>query len=209
MYITQTTIRLVGYGTMLAGYLCLTNGLAGAFSNSALLLTSILGGLLILGRERFVYIIKMPKKGSAKWIIGGYFAYMITSALMGYLTMTIGWAGQANPVIADLRPETFILIPIMLMGEEIVSIVITEDLSDILGFWKATIVAGIIFALMHYTTYDSGHIVKTLIHILTFQGVARVIMNIVYYKTGRSIWGSWMTHMMIDIITLLGIVIFL
>lgn len=55
---------------------------------------------------------------------------------------------------------------------------------------------------MHTFSYWDGSIVSTIAHVLLLQGVARLIFNYVYLKTGRSIWGSWFTHVLVDLIAL-------
>lgn len=50
--------------------------------------------------------------------------------------------------------------------------------------------------------YWDGSLFSTLLHVLLLQGVARIIFNFIYLKTGNSIWGSWVAHMLVDIIAL-------
>ncbi len=68
--------------------------------------------------------------------------------------------------------------------------------------WTSTLLSAVVFGLIHIPSYWDGSLVSTLLHVLLLQGVARLIFNYVYIKTGRSIFGSWISHMIVDFVVL-------
>lgn len=94
----------------------------------------------------------------------------------------------------------------MIMGEELFSIDILEILRKKIGF--ATLITVIIFGICHFNTYDSGNILQTIIQVLLIQGAARLIFNYAYLKT-KSIWISYIIHLIFDLFFLFVIPILL
>ena len=137
------------------------------------------------------------------WLIPvGAIVYLVTATLTGLLAKGIGFDWAANPGAGHLNQLIFML-PFMLMGEELLGIGILEGLrSKGLSFLLSSLISALIFGLMHVFSYWDGSVFSTVAHVLLLQGVARLIFNYVYLKMGRSIWGSWLTHLLIDLIAL-------
>ena len=124
----------------------------------------------------------------------------VVSVLTAYLSKALGFEWAANPASGALASIIF-KIPFMLMGEELISLWVLETAqSKGFSFMTSTLISALIFGLLHIFTYWDGSLVSSLVHVLFLQSVARLIFNYVYLKTGRSIWGSWLTHIIFDII---------
>lgn len=162
-----------------------------------------LGGVLawiITFKQDSRQALSTPRK---LWIAPlGVILYFVTSIGIGFLANLIGFDWAANPASGQLAQIIFML-PFMLMGEELLGIGILEGArSKGLSLWTSSLLSAVIFGLMHIPAYWDGSLVSTILHVLLLQGVARLIFNYVYIKTGRSIWGSWITHVIVDIIAL-------
>lgn len=148
------------------------------------------------GRQAF----KFPRK---IWLIFiGVVAYFAISICLLKLSKLVGLEWADNPVTGQLRSFIFKL-PIMMMGEEFLGIGILEA-SESKGFSlvSSTLLSAVVFGLLHMFVYWDGSVFSTIAHVLLLQGVSRLIFNYIYIQTGRSIWGSWATHMLVDIIAL-------
>ncbi|MEI5993435.1 type II CAAX prenyl endopeptidase Rce1 family protein [Candidatus Enterococcus mansonii] len=129
-------------------------------------------------------------------------SYFVVGILIGLLSNFLGFHWAANPANGHLNAIIFML-PFMLMGEELLGIGILEGAqSKGLSLSTSTLLSALIFGLLHIPAYWDGSWFSTLAHVLLLQGVARLILNIVYLKTGKSIWGSWIAHVLIDLIAL-------
>lgn len=137
-------------------------------------------------------------------IIIGYFLlnWLISLVVSLLLTYGLGWHLQSNPI--NDQPSWIILltIPIMLMGEELFSIYFLSIFSSKFSLPIASLFSAIIFGLIHYSTYNDGNVLHTLLHILLIQGVARLIFNHAAIKS-NSIWTSWIIHVLFDFSSIL------
>lgn len=140
----------------------------------------------------------------ALWLIPiGAVSYLILGMLTGLLSVQLGFEWSANPASGHLG-QLALMIPFMLMGEELLGIGILEAARNKgLSLVSSTLWSALIFAFLHIPSYWDGSFFSTLVHVILLQGVARIIFNFVYIKTGKSIWGSWLTHMLVDFFALL------
>lgn len=148
-------------------------------------------------REAF----SMPKK---LWVIPiGIVVYLLFGLVVGNLAVKFGLNWSANPAAGHLGLLIF-KIPFMLMGEELLGIGILEAARNKgASLTTSTLLSALIFGLMHVFVYWDGSWFSTLLHVLLLQGVARLIFNYVYLLMGKSIWGSWLTHVGVDLLALL------
>lgn len=148
------------------------------------------------GRESFHF----PKK---LWVIPlGVLLYFVVGIVFGTLAKALGLHWASSPAVGHLN-ELILMLPIMLMGEELLGIGILEVARKKgLSLTTSTLISAVIFGLLHVIPYWDGSLFSTLLHVLLLQGVARIIFNFIYLKTGNSIWGSWVAHMLVDIIAL-------
>lgn len=166
----------------------------------ALLLGSIAAWLIVFKKDLFT-IFTFPKH---PWIIlVGFVGYLILGIVVGTLANFLGFSWAGNP-IANQLGSMLLKILFMLMGEELLGIGILETARNKgLSLISSSLLSALIFGLMHSFVYWDGSIFSTLLHVLLLQGVARLIFNSVYLKTNRSIWGSWLSHVLVDIVTLI------
>ncbi|MCD1025622.1 CPBP family glutamic-type intramembrane protease [Enterococcus sp. SMC-9] len=166
----------------------------------ALLLGSIAAWLIVFKKDLFT-IFTFPKHS---WIIlVGFVGYLILGIVVGTLANFLGFSWAGNP-IANQLGSMLLKIPFMLMGEELLGIGILETARNKgLSLMSSSLLSALIFGLMHSFVYWDGSIFSTLLHVLLLQGVARLIFNSVYLKTNHSIWGSWLSHVLVDIVTLI------
>lgn len=166
----------------------------------ALLLGSIAAWLIVFKKDLFT-IFTFPKR---PWIIlVGFVGYLILGIVVGTLANFLGFSWAGNP-IANQLGSMLLKIPFMLMGEELLGIGILETARNKgLSLMSSSLLSALIFGLMHSFVYWDGSIFSTLLHVLLLQGVARLIFNSVYLKTNHSIWGSWLSHVLVDIVTLI------
>lgn len=137
------------------------------------------------------------------WVILlGFVAYAILGALVGFLALKIGLPWASNPAAGHLG-SIILKIPFMLMGEELLGIGILETARNKgLSLTASTFLSALIFGLIHSFVYWDGSLFSTLLHVLLLQGAARLIFNYVYIKTDKSIWGSWISHVLVDLVSL-------
>lgn len=165
----------------------------------ALFFTSILAWVVVFGpasKEIFTF----PRKF---WVIPcAALFYLIFGGVISALTKSIGFDWTSNPATGNLMLLIFKL-PFMLMGEELLGIGVLEVAHN-KGFSLtiSNLISALVFGLMHVFVYWDGSIISTVIHVLLLQGAARLIFNYVYIITGRSIWGSWCTHVLVDLVVL-------
>lgn len=132
----------------------------------------------------------------------GVIIYFVSSMVIGLVMSVIGFEWVSNPAAGHLGQIIWML-PFMLMGEEFLGIGILEGArSKGLSMLTSSLLSAVIFGLLHIPAYWDGSLISTVLHVLLLQGVARLIFNYIYIKTGRSIWGSWVTHMIVDVIAL-------
>ena len=165
-------------------------------------------GLFIGGIIAWAITFKQDSKQALslphKWwaIFLGVLIYFVYSFVVFNIITRLGFEWAANPQAGNLSGIILIL-PFMLFGEELLGVGILEGArSKGLSFLSSSLISAVVFALLHVPSYWDGSMVSTLLHVLLLQGVARLILNYVYIKTGRSIWGSWVTHILIDVIAL-------
>lgn len=161
------------------------------------------GGLVawaIVFKKDSLFAFTLPKH---IWmILLGFLGYMALSISVGYLALSFGLPWAVNPVAGHLG-NMILKIPFMLMGEELLGIGILETARNKgLSLTSSTFLSALIFGMMHIFVYWDGSLVSTLLHVLLLQGVARLIFNYVYLKTNRSIWGSWISHLLVDFVSL-------
>ncbi|WP_086348877.1 type II CAAX prenyl endopeptidase Rce1 family protein [Candidatus Enterococcus clewellii] len=190
--------RIVGYSSIILGFIWLSLGGGGAISSLGLFLGCLIGTPFILGKEGTLQLFKRPKH-LFLWAIGMYIVDTIWGLVIGITLKSVGVIMKGNEVGNNLGWLFYLLIPFMLMAEEMMSLTLLEDFAKKVPLWAASVISAVIFGLMHFWTYNSGHFGFTLIHILTIQGVGRIFLNIAYLKGGRSIWTSWLDHMLIDL----------
>ena len=192
-----TNIRLF-YGALflILGFISL---ITISWAWSGLFIGGLLAWYFAFGKESFK-VCKFPKK---IWLIPlGLVIYFVSSIIIGLIAGGLGFHWAANPASGHLGSIIF-MIPFMLMGEELLGIGILEGArSRGLSMISSTLLSALIFGLMHIFSYWDGSFLSTIAHVLLLQGVARLIFNYVYLKTGRSIWGSWLTHVLVDLIAL-------
>lgn len=174
----------------------------GRFQNLSLLIFSILAIALVFGKSALEWF-KKPEGKYIKIIILCFFANVVWSFVGAALIQIIfGISGShGNEAVGNLALIPFI--PFMLMGEELFSIAILESFRKKFG-WStlvSTLLTAAIFGLVHFQTYFGGDVLRTILQILLVQGAARLIFNYAYLKT-KSIWTSWIIHVIFDIIML-------
>ncbi|WP_086315572.1 hypothetical protein A5821_003062 [Enterococcus sp. 7F3_DIV0205] len=137
------------------------------------------------------------------WVIPvAVLSYFVIGLVIGLLSKSLGFNWAANPASGHLG-AIILMLPFMLMGEELLGIGILEAAqSKGLPLIASTLLSALVFGLMHIPSYWDGSWFSTVAHVLLLQGVARLILNIAYLKMGKSIWGSWIAHVLIDLIAL-------
>lgn len=187
---------VVGAVLLVIGFFALTQ-IEGAWPS---LFIAGVAAWIVTFQKQTLEILTFPKK---IWIIPlGAVLYFIISTGIGLVANQAGLEWAANPASGHLAQILFML-PFMLMGEELLGIGILEGArSKGLSIWSSTLLSAVIFGLMHIFSYWDGSVVSTLLHVLLLQGLARLIFNYIYLKTGRSIWGSWIAHLIVDLIAL-------
>ncbi|KAA9215702.1 CPBP family intramembrane metalloprotease [Enterococcus durans] len=173
----------------------------------SLTITGILLLILVYGKKNVAQIFSRPIS-PFKNIIKYFFLNLVVSMGVALiLKYALHWTLQSNPVNEGFSPLLFITIPIMLLGEELFSIYFLSIFSSKFNLSVASILSAVIFGLVHFSTYYSGNIFHTLVHILLIQGVARIIFNQAAIKS-NSIITSWIVHVLFDFSTILIVLFF-
>lgn len=196
------TMRTTTNGLLAGSMLLLVGFLALALFNWAWW-GLFVGGLvawIITFKKDGLQALSFPKK---LWLAPvGVALYFASSMMIGLTMGALGFEWAANPAVGHLGQIIWML-PFMLMGEELLGVGILEGArSKGLSMLTSSLISAVVFGMMHIPSYWDGSFVSTLLHVLLLQGVARLIFNYIYIKTGRSIWGSWVTHMIVDLIAL-------
>lgn len=182
-------------------FLILGFGLLSAFTWAwwALFIGAALAWLVVFKRASLAIFTKPHKL----WLIPiGVVAYLALGVVVGLIARSLGFHWTINPASGHVLQLLF-KIPFMLMGEELLGIGVLEVAHNKgLSLLNSNLLSALIFALMHVLVYWDGSIVSTLLHVLLLQGVARLIFNTIYLKAGHSIWASWLTHVLVDLVAL-------
>ncbi|MFK4895736.1 CPBP family intramembrane glutamic endopeptidase [Lactococcus petauri] len=195
---------LIGFGLFYIGFYLMgsVNLHIGLFQELTLLVFSLLAAALIFKNSALEWFRK-PEGKYLKIIILCFFANVIWSFIGGALVQIIfGLAGNhGNEAIGNLALLPFV--PFMLMGEELFSITLLETFRKKFAWptWISTLLTAFIFGMVHFQTYFGGDVLRTIVQILLVQGAARLIFNYAYLKT-KSIWTSWIVHLIFDIVML-------
>lgn len=197
---TNTSGLIIGSLLLLIGFL-LVNFFDAAWS--ALFIGGAFAWIIVF-RQDYKRVFSFPKK---IWLIRlGVIIYFVYSIIVSFSVTLLGFDWAANPAVGQLNQIIWIL-PFMLFGEEFLGIGILEGArSKGVSTLMSSLLSAVIFALLHVFAYWDGSLFSTLLHVLLLQGFARLLLNYVYLKTGRSIWGSWITHLIIDLIALSAVV---
>lgn len=188
---------------VLLGILVIILGLLGLLFGPALIsipslaITSFAALYMVYGRPNTMNIFSAPVspiKTICKYFFMNLVVSMTVSLILQYL---LKWDLRSNPVNEGFQPILFFIIPIMLLGEELFSIYFLAIFSSKYSVPVSSVLSAIIFGLIHYSTYNNGNILHTLVHILLIQGVARLIFNQAAIKS-NSITTSWIVHVLFD-----------
>lgn len=146
-----------------------------------------------------------PFKNIAVWYVVSLIASLISGIL---LTVVFKLNLHGNPGSEHIA-QTLISLPFVLLFEEVISIFVLLVVSNF-TYKKANnlklantigiILSSIFFGLLHYSTYFSGNVMHTLIHILFVQGLARIFFNLAALKS-NSIIVPWIVHVVFDFTT--------
>lgn len=194
---TTTTGLMIGFACLAIGFGVL---MTVDWGSLALLVGGIAAWAIAFGRQSKLAFGRPHKL----WlVIAAVAAYFVIGLVIDSLATLSGLHWASNPAVGHLG-SLFIILPFMLMGEELLGIGILEGArSKGLSMVASSLLSALIFALMHVPTYWDHSLFSTLLHVFLLQGAARLIFNYVYLKTGRSIWGSWITHVVVDYSALL------
>ncbi|AII39772.1 MULTISPECIES: CPBP family intramembrane glutamic endopeptidase [Enterococcus] len=145
-----------------------------------------------------------PVKNIAKYF---FINVVISAAVSVFLQQILKWDLTGNPINEAFSPLLFIILPIMILGEELFSVYFLAIFSSKFSIPVASFLSAIIFGFIHYSTYDNGNILHTVAHILLIQGVARLLFNQAAIKS-NSIITSWAVHVIFDFTSILLVVLF-
>ena len=192
--IIATVILLIGLFLLLSGTAYL-----GIFS---LAVTGLIALTIVYKKASVRAIFGKPIR-PIKTIIGYFLLnWVVSLAVSLFLTYGLKWHLQSNPVNDQPSWLLLLILPVMLLGEELFSIYFSSIFSSKFSLPIASLFSAIIFGLIHYSTYNDGNVLHTLLHILLIQGVARLIFNHAAIKS-NSIWTSWIIHVLFDFSSIL------
>lgn len=146
-----------------------------------------------------------PFKNIAVWYVVSLIASLISGIL---LTVVFKLNLHGNPGSEHIA-QTLISLPFVLLFEEVISIFVLLVVSNFtykktdnlqLSNTIGIVLSSIFFGLLHYSTYFSGNVMHTLIHILFVQGLARIFFNLAALKS-NSIIVPWIVHVVFDFTT--------
>lgn len=163
----------------------------------SLALTSYIAFVIVFGKKEATFLFTKPInpiKNIFKYYLLNWFVSLCIALILEYL---LSWKLSSNPVNNGVTPWLLLLIPIMLLGEELFSIYFLAIFSSKFRLPLASILSAIIFGIIHFSTYNNGNIFQTLVHVLLIQGSARIIFNQAAIKS-NSIWTSWIIHVLFD-----------
>lgn len=174
-------------------------------TTSLILCLSVLLPLAYVCRGRFELLFRKPERKDIKIIIACLIAYFIYSIVMGILLENLGLAPTTNAAVESNMDLVFwIMTFIQLLGEELfrasIFLIMMHALFNIasrkLSIILSTIVALLIFGLMHVNTYGGA-----LAHIILIIGLGGIFYFYAYLKT-KNVILSYIIHILIDVIAL-------
>lgn len=139
--------------------------------------------------------------------IKNFLLYFFLNLILSFIVSVIlehvlKWDLKGNSATEAVQPLLFLILPIMILGEELFSVFILSIFSSKFRLPIASLLSAIIFGLIHYSTYDNGNIIHTLGHILLIQGAARILFNQAAIKS-NSILTSYAVHLIFDLTAIL------
>ncbi|WP_265455601.1 CPBP family intramembrane glutamic endopeptidase [Enterococcus sp. HY326] len=137
------------------------------------------------------FSIKTSLWGAPLTLVVGLGFGLIYTTLFGRITQ--------NSIESTFQPLILLTqVPLMIMGEEIISTNILLALKKIgLSFTVASILVSILFAFWHVTVYGLHPL-----QLLFTLAPVRFLLNYLWHKSD-SIWVSWLCHYLYDAVTLL------
>lgn len=139
-----------------------------------------------------------PVKNTIKYFL---ICWVFSTATLLLLTTVFGLQLAGDPTAnLGLNPLLFLLTPISIMVEELISIYFLSIFTSKFSVTISSILCAIIFGLLHYPVYFNGNLITTLVHIIFVQGSSRIILNQAAIKS-NSLWTSWIVHVLFDFST--------
>lgn len=149
--------------------------------------------LIFLGRE-FLFQLKLF---SIKWFVLGLSLTTFVAYFGNYLYATYIAKPTINIFANTMTIKTIIFVlPILALGEELLSLNITQSLTKIgLNFWFSSFIVSILFALWHINSF--GFVPLQLIATIA---PIRFALNYIWYESGKSIPVTWAIHYIFNIL---------
>ncbi|HFD3605993.1 TPA: CPBP family intramembrane glutamic endopeptidase [Enterococcus faecium] len=200
--------RDLNAGKLILGTLVVILGILGllygpsVISILALTVTGLIAFRYVYGKGNIKYLFSKPIAP-----IKNIFIYLLLNIVVSFIVSYVlenllHWNLSGNSVTEAFQPLLLIVLPIMILGEELFSIYFLSIFSSKFSIPIASVFSAILFGLIHYSTYDNGNVFHTLVHILLIQGVARLIFNQAAIKS-NSLITSWSTHVIFDFVAIL------
>lgn len=192
---------ILGTGIIIIGLIGLLYGPA-IISILSLAISGFFALWIVYGKDATLSIFSKPKSPIKITIKYFLLNIVLSFSVSLFLQYVLKWNLSGNPANEGFQLLALFVIPIMLLGEELFSIYFFSIFSSKFSVPIASVFSAIIFGLIHYSTYNNGNILHTLVHILLIQGVARLLFNQAAIKS-NSILTSWGVHILFDFFALL------
>lgn len=196
-------LKKVGLGTIIViiGLIGLLYGPA-IVSIFSLAVTSLISFRYVYGKNSLKELFSKPVAPFKNIFIYFFLNIVVSFAATIFLQNILKWDLSGNSAIEASQLSLLLILPFMILGEELFSIYFLSIFSSKFNVPIASLLSAVIFGLIHYSTYNNGNILHTLVHILLIQGVARLFFNQAAIKS-NSIITSWTIHLLFDIVAIL------
>ena len=167
------------------------------YYNVVILLWNVVFGIILatifLGKEFFTQL----KITNIKWIILGLSLTTFVAYFGNYLYATYIATPTTN-ILANYITIKMLLftLPILALGEELLSLNLTQALNKIgLNFWISTFIVAIFFAFWHINSF--GYVP---IQLLMTLAPIRIALNYTWKESGKNLIVVWLVHYLFNII---------
>lgn len=196
-------LKKVGLGTIIViiGLIGLLYGPA-IVSIFSLAVTSFISFRYVYGKNSLRELFSKPVAPIKNIFTYLFLNIIVSIAIASILQNVLKWELSDNSVIESSQYSLLLILPIMILGEELFSLYFLSIFSSKLSIPLSSLLSAVIFVIIHYSTYNNGNILHTLVHILLIQGVARLFFNQAAIKS-NSIITSWIVHLLFDLFAIL------
>lgn len=175
-----------------------------ALAPYSLFITGLLAFIVTFGFGSIKVLVVHPVHPIRNFFVFLLLILIVSGLVSIFLSIVLHLPLASNAVADDVH---WLRLSFMILGEELISFFIFILIANQLRHYRkhlliATVASAVIFALLHVPTYWSGYLFPTLIHVLSLQGLSRIVFNSAGIRS-NTILIPWLVHLVFDILMLM------